>query len=300
MTWAALALWTCLAQEPAAALPPWDPRGTSSQDVKATPTAETTPAATPAAPAASGQAEGPIAAKKPPYYTDADMQALRQRYGLEPDPPRSDRRSRWRCLIADPTCGFLVEVQASSGYAYRMRQTDVAAAGNTVGWSTARVSYDVWVSIPTLVETRGPLKYTRLSLGPKGGVIASDGKSLWGNIGFAGRYWLSRGRFAPSIEFSSGLAFRVAGADKSTGDLVHVRGPIGFVADVGVGVGGFGSIVIGGQFDSPLAREDVPERIRTPTAGMFFIAFRGNIVWGAPAVLGVATHAAALRAVRAP
>lgn len=297
MTSAALALWMCLAHEPGG-LPPWDPRGTAAEGGTATPAPAPAPAAT--TPASQAEGPSPSPAKKPPYYNDADVQALRLRYGLEPDPPRSDRRSRWRCLIADPTCGFVIEVQASSGYAYRMRQTDVAAVANSVGWSTARVSYDVWLSIPTLVETRGLMKYTRLSLGPKGGVIASDSKSLWGNIGFAGRYWLSRGRFAPSIEFSSGLAFRVAGADKSTGDLVHVRGPIGFVADVGVGLGGFGSILVGGQFDSPLAREDVPERIRTPTAGMFFIAFRGNIVWGAPAVLGVATHAAALRAVQAP
>ena len=75
---------------------------------------------------------------------------------------------------------------------------------------------------------------------------------------------------------------------------------MGFTADIGVGLGGFGAIVLGGQFDSPLAREDVPEVARTPAAGVFYIGFRGNILWGAPAALGVATHAGALRAVNAP
>lgn len=288
---AAMSIW--LAQEPAAALPPWNPGGEPAP--VATPAPETTPAPEVTPPIAAAPAK-----PGPPYYTEAEMQALRKRYGLEPDPPKEGRKSRWRCLIADPTCGLVVEVQASSGYAYRVRQGDVASPGDIYTWNSARVSYDVWVSIPTLAETRGSLKYTRLSLGPKGGVIASDGKSLWGNIGFAGRYWFTRGRYAPAIEFSSGLAFRLAGQDKTLGDLVHVRGPIGFVADVGFGIGGFGSIVVGGQFDSPLAREDVPEKARTPSAGMFFIAFRGNILWGAPAVLGVATHATALRAVQAP
>lgn len=308
----------------------WEPRATGAPTTEAptaSPTTEAPPAATQpsgaAAPAtgeiapvpppgagteaapASGPSEQvatPRANERPgpPFYTAADMQALRRRYGLDPNPPTVERTSRWRCLIADPTCGLVVEIQATSGYAYRVRQGDVGVSGDIYRWHSARVAYDVWVSIPTLVEHSGGFKYTRVSLGPKGGVIASDNKDVWGNVGFAGRYWFRRGRWSPTFEFSSGLAFRIAGIDKLKDRFDNVRSPIGFVADFGVGIGGFGAIVIGGQFDSPLAREDVAEKARTPAAGMFFIGFRGNILWGAPAALGVATHAAALRAVRTP
>lgn len=294
-----LAAMSIVAQEPAAAagsssaLPPWSPD--AAGDV--TPLPEPAPAPAPA--------PEPVAAPAPrkpgpPYYSEADMRALRQRHGIEADPPTTERKSRWRCLIADPTCGLVVEIQAGSGYAYRVRQGDVSNPRDIYRWSSARVQYDVWVSIPTLTETRGKFKYTRVSLGPKGGIIASDSKDVWGNVGFAGRYWFKRTRWSPTIEFSSGLAFKVAGIDKLTGRFDNVRSPIGFVAEIGVGLGGFGAIVLGGQFDSPLAREDVTEKARTPAGGMFFLGFRGNILWGAPAAIGVATHAAALRGVRAP
>ncbi len=292
-----------VAQEPAAAagssaLPPWSP--SAAEDVAPLPDPTPAPAPAPEPEPAPLAAPTPQTAG-PPYYTDADMQALRQRHGLEPVAPKTERKARWRCLIADPTCGLVVEIQASSGYAYRVRQGDVSDPGDIYRWSSARVQYDVWVSIPTLVETRGKFKFTRVSLGPKGGIIASDSKDIWGNVGFAGRYWFKRTRWSPTIEFSSGLAFKVAGIDKQMMNRFdNVRSPIGFVAEVGVGLGGFGAIVIGGQFDSPLAREDVPEKARTSAAGMFFLGFRGNILWGAPAALGVATHAAALRGVQAP
>ncbi|WAS94286.1 hypothetical protein [Nannocystis punicea] len=281
-------------------LPAWDPSATGA--VPAAPVEPPVPvpvAETPAAPPADA-ASSPVEKAGPPFYTESDMQQLRTRHGLEATAPTSERKSRWRCLIADPTCGLVVEVQATSGYAYRVRQGDVTSPGDLYRWSSARVQYDVWVSIPTLVESRGSFKYTRVSLGPKGGIIASDSKDVWGNVGFAGRYWFKRTRWSPTIEFSSGLAFKVAGIQKPDGRFDNVRSPIGFVADVGIGLGGFGAIVLGGQFDSPLAREDVPERARTPAAGMFYIGFRGNILWGAPAVFGVATHAAALRGVNAP
>ena len=294
-----LAGMSMLAQEPAPAQPaaggelqPWSP--SAAPDLAPPPEPAPAPEPVKVAPATPQKAG-------PPYYTEAEMQALRKRYGLEADPPKTERKARWRCLIADPTCGLVVEVQASSGYAYRVRQGDVSSPGDIYRWSSARVQYDVWVSIPTLTETRGAMKYTRVSLGPKGGIIASDGKDVWGNVGFAGRYWFKRTRWSPTIEFSSGLAFKVAGIDKQMMNRFdNVRSPIGFVAEVGVGLGGFGAIVIGGQFDSPLAREDVPEKARTSAAGMFFLGFRGNILWGAPAALGVATHAAALRGVQAP
>jgi hypothetical protein len=288
-------------QTPKSNLPAWDPSGTATGPAAAEPPVPVPVAEPEPAPAPDAAEPAPATEKAgPPFYTDADVQALRQRYNLEPTAPTSERKSRWRCLIADPTCGVVVEVQATSGYAYRVRQGDVTSPGDLYRWNSARVQYDVWVSIPTLVETRGSFRYTRVSLGPKGGVIASDSKDVWGNVGFAGRYWLKRTRWSPTIEFSSGLAFRVAGIQKQSGAFDNVRGPIGFVADIGIGLGGFGAIVLGGQFDSPLAREDVSEQARTPAAGMFYIGFRGNILWGAPAAIGVATHAAALRAVNAP
>ena len=150
-----------------------------------------------------------------------------------------------------------------------------------------------------MVETRGKFRYTRLSLGPKGGMVASDSKDIWGNVGVAGRYWFSRKRFAPNLEFTSSLVFKVAGINRA-GNFDNVRGPIGFSADIAFGLGGFGSIVVGGQFDSPLAREDVPDVERVSAGGMFFLGFRGNIVWGAPAALAVGTHAITTRAVTAP
>ena len=137
-------------------------------------------------------------------------------------------------------------------------------------------------------------------VGPtKGGVIASDSKDIWGNVGIAGRYWFSRKRFAPNLEFTSALVFKVAGTNQM-GKFDTVRGPLGFTVDVGFGLGGFGALVVGGQFDSPLAREDIPDGERTATAGMFYLGFRGNIVWGAPAAAAVATHAIATRRITAP
>jgi len=282
-----------------APLPAWEPNGPAPAPAAAEPPV---PVATAENPPPTATETATAAAEKPgpPFYSETDTQKLRTRYGLDATPPVSERKSRWRCLIADPTCGLVVEVQATSGYAFRVRQGDVTSPGDLYRWNSARVQYDVWVSIPTLVESRGSFKYTRVSLGPKGGIIASDNKDVWANVGFAGRYWFKRTRWSPTIEFSSGLAFKVAGIDKASGRFDNVRSPIGFVADVGIGLGGFGAIVLGGQFDSPLAREDVPERARTPAGGMFYIGFRGNILWGAPAVFGVATHAAALRAVNTP
>lgn len=265
----------------------------------ATPAPITAPT-TPLAPAAPPRVEKP----GPPFYTDADMQALRKRYGLEADPPKTVRRPRFRCWVADPTCGFVVELNATSAYAYRMRQGSVETPGDINRWNSARIQYDIWFSIPTVVETRGKFRYTRLSLGPKGGVIASDSKDIWGNVGLAGRYWFSRKAFAPSIEFTTALVFKLAGTVKSStpanGTFDNLRGPIGIAADVGVGLGGFGSLIVGGQYDAPLSRTDVPDSQKIVPSGMFYIGFRGNIVWGAPAALAVGTHALTNRYVTAP
>lgn len=264
------------------------------------------PAATPApiSPAVAPTPEpvAPIVAPPPekpgpPFYTDADMQALRTRHGLEANPPKTERKPLFRCWIADPTCGFVVELNATTSYAYRVRQGRVDIEDDVNRWNSVRIQYDVWLSIPTVVETRGKFRYTRLSLGPKGGVIASDSRDLWGNFGLAGRYWFGRKAFAPNIEFSAALAFKIAGKHPISDQFDNVRGPIGFTADVGFGIGGYGAIVLGGQYDAPLAN---PKTEQTTPGGMFFIGFRGNILWGAPAVFAVGAHAAGTRLVKAP
>jgi hypothetical protein len=294
------------AAPPTAAPPTAAPTTTAPAAAPApAPVAATAPApvATPTAASVSPAAPAPVAvpAEKqgPPFYSEADMEALRRRYGLEERPAEQPRRPKFRCLVADPSCGFVVEIHATSGYAYRVRQGRVDVEGDVARWNSARVQYDIWLSIPTMVETRGKLRYTRLSLGPKGGVIASDGRDIWGNVGLAGRYWFGRGKFAPNIEFTSALAFKVFSRNKE-GEFGNVRGPIGFTADVGFGLGGFGAIVVGGQFDSALAREDAGPLNYVAPGGMFFVGFRGNILWGAPAALAVGTHAAATRLVQAP
>ena len=48
--------------------------------------------------------------------------------------------------------------------------------------------------------------------------------------------------------------------------------------------------MFGGQYDSPLARQDIPGEYRTSAAGMLYFGFRGNILWGAPAGAALATH----------
>jgi len=264
----------------------------------------TAPTATPISPAVTPVAPAPIvptvapAPEKPgpPFYTDADMQALRTRHGLEANPPKTEPKPLFRCWIADPRCGFVVELNATTSYAYRVRQGRVDVENDVNRWNSVRIQYDVWLSIPTVVETRGKFRYTRLSLGPKGGVIASDSRDLWGNFGLAGRYWFGRKAFAPSVEFSAALAFKVAGVHPLSNQFDNVRGPIGFTADVGFGIGGYGAIVLGGQYDAPLAN---PKAEQTTPSGMFFIGFRGNILWGAPAVFAVGAHAAAGR-IKAP
>jgi hypothetical protein len=163
----------------------------------------------------------------------------------------------------------------------------------------------VWLDFPILVETEGRHRYTRMTMGPKGGVIASDTGDLWGNVGMATRYWLGRGRWAPAIEFTSALAFKMRGRVKDPNggykSGYHMeRGPVGFTADVGFSIGGFGAIVVGGQYDSPLAREEVPEPFHTSAGGMVFVGFRGNILWGGPAAAAIVTHGVVQRAVNQP
>ena len=232
----------------------------------------------------------------PPYYDEAEAAKLRARYELEPNPPPNRQQARWRCLIADPTCGTNFEINATAAYAYRGRQGAVDGEGEDPRWHSGRAQYDFWVNLPVMVETRGKARYTRMTLGPKGGVMFSDTGTLWGNFGMAMRYWFGRGRWAPTLELTSALSYKLG--SRPTQDLPSgqkprfemTRGPVGFTADIGVGLGGFGAIVIGGQYDSPMAREDVPDIAKVSAAGMFFLGFRGNILWGGPAAAAILTH----------
>jgi hypothetical protein len=241
----------------------------------------------------------------PPYYSEEEAGKLRKRHGLEAHPPEGRAPARWRCLIADPTCGINFELNATAAYAYRGRQGDTRRQGQDPRWHSGRAQYDFWVNFPVMLETRGKARYTRMTLGPKGGVIFSDTGSLWGNFGLAVRYWFGRGRWAPALEFTSALSYKLG--SRPTQDLGGAdpkfrmtRGPVGFTADVGFGLGGFGAIVVGGQYDSPLAREEVPEQFRVSAAGMFFVGFRGNILWGGPAAAAILTHGLTQRYAQEP
>lgn len=246
----------------------------------------------------------PKARPGPPFYDEADEATFRERFGLSPAPSEKIRRVRMRCLVADPLCGITVEVQALSAYALRARQGSVATV-NARTWNSARAQYDAWVLFPAVVRTRGRIRYNVLSIGPKGGVIASDGADVWANFGLAMRAFFGTGAWAPHLEVTGALAFRIAGRAEGTdgffgagrAEVGPVRSPAGFTMDVGFGLGGFGSIVVGGQYDSPMAREEIPESLRVPAAGMFYVGFRGNIMWGAPAAAAIGTHVLAGRLV---
>jgi len=239
----------------------------------------------------------------PPFYDEADTAALRARHGIDVEPLERTEGPRWRCLIADPACGRSFEVNALAAYTYRGRQGRVDGMGEDPRWSSGRAQYDFWMNLPVMTEIAGDKLFSRMTLGPKGGLIFSDGGSTWGNLGMAFRYWMGRGRWAPTIEFSSALTFKIGERElKDVGEpkWKMTRGPLGFTADVGIGLGGFGAIVLGGQYDSPLAREEIPDEYRTSAGGAFFIGFRGNILWGGPAAAAVATHAITQRSVDTP
>jgi hypothetical protein len=229
----------------------------------------------------------------PPYYTDADIDRLRERFGIAPDPRVEPRKPKWRCLIPDPVCGFGVELTATTAYAWRFRQGSIDVEGAYFDWHTARVAYDLWINFPAHTQTIGTYKFTRLTLGPKVAVVAGDNRDLWGNFGVALRYWFGTRKWSPALEFSSALSFKLAG--ERAGVLDPQRSPLGITADIGISVGGWGAIILGGQYDSPLAREEISEKFRISAGGQVFVGFRGNILWGAPAAAAVGTHAAMRR-----
>jgi hypothetical protein len=247
-------------------------------------------------PPLEGPVEGPKPPAKsgPPYYTESDMERLRARYGLPPEPKTEPRKPKWRCLIPDPGCGFGVELLATTAYAYRVRQGDISVDGAYFDWHSARVAYDLWLDFPAYTETVGTYKFTRLTIGPKVAVVASDNQDLWGNMGVALRYWFGTGKWSPALEFTSALSFKLVG-ETDDGTTTR-RSPVGITADIGVNIGGWGAIILGGQYDSPLAREEIPEKFRISAGGQVFVGFRGNILWGAPAAASVATHIAIQRA----
>jgi hypothetical protein len=142
-----------------------------------------------------------------------------------------------------------------------------------------------------MVETRGKYRYTRLSLGPKGGVIASDSKDIWGNVGIAGRYWFGRKAFAPSLEFTSALVFKVAGRNRltATSTTSAARSASPPTSASASAASARSSSAASSTARSPARTSPTSE---APAAGMFYLGFRGNILWGAPAALAVGTHAA--------
>lgn len=241
-------------------------------------------------PAAPPSTEGGEAQEGPPYYSEEDIDALRARYQIAPDPRDEPRKPKWRCLIPDPVCGFSIELSATSAYAYRTRQGNISIEGAFFEWNSARVAYDLWFNFPAHVQTLGTHKYTRLTLGPKLAVVGSDNQDLWANMGIALRYWFGTGKWSPALEFTSALSFKLTSLDDD-GLFDTERSPVGLSADIGVNVGGWGAIIVGGQYDSPLAREEIPEKFRVSAGGQVFVGFRGNILWGAPAVAAVTTHA---------
>ncbi|MGB1699221.1 MAG: hypothetical protein ACPHRO_04650 [Nannocystaceae bacterium] len=238
----------------------------------------------------------------PPFYNAEDEAALRERFELksrDADGPEISKGKRaFRCWVADPSCGWTLEVQATSAYARRFRQGNVNR-DELYQWDSGRAQYDLWLNLPVVMEVVGQRKYTRLTLGPKGGVIASDEQSLWGNVGIAMRYWFKRGSWSPTLEVSSGISFWLRG-ERGTFGVEQQRSPLGLTGDVGVGVGGWGALIVGGQINTPLARDELPDEIRISTSGSVFVGFRGNIAWGLPAVASVATHGLTQRNVTAP
>lgn len=241
--------------------------------------------------------EGP-SESGPPYYTDEEMARLRERWEIPPEQPieaMKPNKPKWRCLIADPSCGFGVELLATSAYAYRLRQGDISESNQVFRWNSARVAYEVWINFPAHTQTFGHYKFTRFTLGPKAAVVGSDNRDLWGNFGIAGRYWFGRGAWAPALEFSSALSFRLT--RERDDQIVPQRSPIGITADVGINLGGWGAIIFGAQYDTPLAREDIAEKVRISAAGQIFVGFRGNVLWGVPAAAAVGTHVASQRAI---
>jgi hypothetical protein len=244
-------------------------------------------AARPAPPPSTESASGP------PHYTQADIDRLRARYGIAADPRVEPRKPKWRCLIPDPVCGFGVELTATTAYAWRFRQGDISVEGAFFDWSSARIAYDLWINFPAHTQTIGTYKFTRLTLGPKVAMVASDNQDLWGNFGIALRYWFGVRKWSPALEFSSALSFKLVG--ERSGFTAPQRSPVGITADIGVSVGGWGAIIVGGQYDSPLAREELPEKFRISAGGQVFVGFRGNILWGAPAAAAVGTHIAIQR-----
>jgi hypothetical protein len=235
----------------------------------------------------------PTTSAGPPYYTEADVDRLRERFGIRPDPRVEPRKAKWRCLIPDPVCGFGVELTATTAYAWRFRQGDISVEGAYFDWSSARIAYDLWINFPAHTQTIGAYKFTRLTLGPKAAVVASDNQDLWGNFGVALRYWFGTGKWSPALEFSSALSFKLVG--ERAGLTAPQRSPVGISADVGINVGGWGAIILGGQYDTPLAREELPEKFRVSAGGQVFVGFRGNILWGVPAAAAVGTHIAIQR-----
>jgi len=252
-----------------------------------------------------GMPEGTrIAEEKPgpPFATPEERERLRASFGLGPlsaqgpEPTRVKRT--FGCLVADPSCRVAYELTATSSYSFRIRQTEIDDNLLVQRWSSGRVDWQFAPHFAVASDVVGRRRYARVTLGPRIGVTASDRSDLWGNVGIASRIWFGRGSWAPHLDLGGGMSFWLRGVRGN--ELKPLRSPAGVSLDVGFGFGGWGSIVVGGQLDTPLVREELPPVVRINPSGMVFIGFRGNLAWGAPAALGVATHAVTQRFVERP
>lgn len=214
---------------------------------------------------------------------------LRARYGMETDPPKFVRQARLGCLIADPTCAVALEINAMTAYALRFVQVEAQDEFEVERRNTARVEYESVFLLPAVYAVRGRYKYNILGLGPAVGVVATDRGQLWGRAGLAGRWWLGRGVWAPALEMRSSLSFLLR-EDRGMGPKPARSAP-GINFDLGVNLGGWGAIVIGGQYETPSVGAGTSQFLKRYSAGTFYLGFRGNILWGGPLAASIATQA---------
>jgi len=201
---------------------------------------------------------------------------------------RRTHRARWDCWIPDPTCRRSIEVNATTAYAMRFVQIGSKKELATRIRHTALIAYEASLLFTSNTQALHRYKYSVFSLGPMGGIAASDAHDLWGSFGVVGRYWLGRGEWSPAIELHGLLNFKLRGSRGT--NIIAQRSPIGFRGDLGINIGGWGAMIVGGEYQVPLITDGLPEGHHISAGGMFYAGFRGNILWGLPAATAVATH----------
>ena len=126
---------------------------------------------------------------KAPYYMAA-IDAVRKRHGLGAMPGNDTRKVRWRCFIADPLCGFNIEVQAMGAVAGRFKQGDVRTA--SVRKRERRRAVRRLGEHPGDHRERGPHPLHPHDARAEGLGIPRYGHT-WGNVGMVGRDLFGRG-----------------------------------------------------------------------------------------------------------